>query len=431
MPFSVSSVLIFAVFGLLAAAVLAALLYTVADWLHPVIARFARSDSGFGDRLADIRRRFGHRQDEDDEGDDLDDSTAALISMLDTVSIVVDGNDEVVRANPGAYTLGVVSDDVIVDERVLEQVRAVRIKGGRQQFELTTDTPERFIRVMAEAPGNVREQHRDLAAEMRDMQGVSRPNWVKVTVGRINEHFVVVLLDDMSESIRFAQLRDSFIVNVSEQLLAPTQDLERLADTLEAGDLDIGQVQHEARQVKTSSRRLNHMVSDLLLLIKAQEPVTPTQSNRLNVSEQVNQVIDQLAKESRQLRVPLIVDCDRKLNINAEGEQIRAAVRKLVENAMLYSSAGSAVSISAQASRAGDQVVIRVIDRGEGIAKAEQPRVFERFYRGANQNERTGEGIGLGLAIVKHVALTHHGSVAVWSAPGQGSTFTLTLPLAH
>ncbi len=57
--------------------------------------------------------------------------------------------------------------------------------------------------------------------------------------------------------------------------------------------------------------------------------------------------------------------------------------------------------------------------------------MFERFYRGSNQNERTQDGIGLGLAIVKHVALTHHGSASVWSRVGQGSTFTLSLPVAR
>ncbi|MFR6530838.1 MAG: ATP-binding protein [Bifidobacterium pseudocatenulatum] len=65
-----------------------------------------------------------------------------------------------------------------------------------------------------------------------------------------------------------------------------------------------------------------------------------------------------------------------------------------------------------------------------GIAIGEQSRIFERFYRGDNQNDHSGDGIGLGLAIVKHVALTHHGSASVWSSPGQGSTFALVLPLA-
>lgn len=79
----------------------------------------------------------------------------------------------------------------------------------------------------------------------------------------------------------------------------------------------------------------------------------------------------------------------------------------------------------------GSQVLIGVIDRGCGIERKEQSRIFERFYRGGNQNERSVDGVGLGLAIVKHVALTHHGSASVWSAPGQGSTFTLTLPAAR
>lgn len=73
--------------------------------------------------------------------------------------------------------------------------------------------------------------------------------------------------------------------------------------------------------------------------------------------------------------------------------------------------------------------MVRVIDHGEGVPKADLPRIFERFYRGSNQNERTTDGIGLGLAIVKHAALAHHGDVTVWSAPGQGSTFTLSLPV--
>ena len=79
----------------------------------------------------------------------------------------------------------------------------------------------------------------------------------------------------------------------------------------------------------------------------------------------------------------------------------------------------------------GENALVRVLDQGLGIAKADQSRIFERFYRGAEQTGRTRNGVGLGLAIVKHVALTHHGDVAVWSMPGSGSTFTLSLPMAR
>ncbi len=81
--------------------------------------------------------------------------------------------------------------------------------------------------------------------------------------------------------------------------------------------------------------------------------------------------------------------------------------------------------------RTAPKALLSVLDRGCGIAQKEQSRIFERFYRGGNQNGHSEEGIGLGLAIVKHVALTHHGSASVWSAPGQGSTFTLELPVAR
>ncbi len=87
------------------------------------------------------------------------------------------------------------------------------------------------------------------------------------------------------------------------------------------------------------------------------------------------------------------------------------------------------VSVDVKPDRAGRHAVVRVIDRGTGIPLGEQQRIFERFYRGANQNEHGGRRRSGSAAIVKHVALTHQGSVHVWSRPGQGSTFTLVLPL--
>ena len=178
---------------------------------------------------------------------------------------------------------------------------------------------------------------------------------------------MVVLVSDVSETVRFSQIRDSFITNVSEQLLKPTQSLEELADALEHDSDNKAAIEGNTVKLRQSCARMEHMVSDLLLLIKAQEPILPTASNRINVKPNED----------------------------------------------------------------GTKVLLSVLDRGCGIAQKEQSRIFERFYRGGNQNGHSEEGIGLGLAIVKHVALTHHGSASVWSAPGQGSTFTLELPVAR
>ena len=131
---------------------------------------------------------------DDDDNDDLSDDTATLLSMLPGASVVVDEHDEVVRCNPAAYRLGVVSDDAIAQQHVLDAIHEARKSGGKRQFDLTTDTPERYV---------ADQNKGDHVAT----QSVHRPNWLKVTVGRINEQFVIVLITDVSDVIRFAPLR--------------------------------------------------------------------------------------------------------------------------------------------------------------------------------------------------------------------------------
>ena len=122
--------------------------------------------------------------------------------------------------------------------------------------------------------------------------------------------------------------------------------------------------------------------------------------------------------------------------VDEHDEVIRAhpdayALGVVRDDAIAYSPDGKGITVSVKPNEDGTKVLLSVLDRGCGIAQKEQSRIFERFYRGGNQNGHSEEGIGLGLAIVKHVALTHHGSASVWSAPGQGSTFTLELPVAR
>lgn len=372
---------------------------------------------------------LGHRTDQrqgQQDGEDLEDSTQAILAMIPVASAVVDDHDDVIRASAAAYTLGVVRDESLCNEDILAAVHEVRSTGGRKQLDITTQTvPQRIV-----GPNGESAQEAGLQ-QVRVINGVSRPNWLKVTVGRINARFVVVLLDDVSESIRFSQVRESFIQNVSEQLIEPSQALEHLADSLEHDDLDRESVRRQAVEVRHACKHMEHMVSDLLLLIRSQEPVTPSSHNRINLMDQLRDVVQSHLEQAQQAGVQLELSGDDSLDINGESDQIKAAVGKLIENAIGYSPQGATVAVSVKRSQDGGHASVSVIDRGCGIPKAEQERVFERFYRGSEQNERTVHGIGLGLAIVKHVALTHHGNVTVWSVPGQGSTFTMSLPLAQ
>ncbi|MCT6918512.1 MAG: ATP-binding protein [Bifidobacteriales bacterium] len=387
------------------------------------------------DRLRSLvgnRSRDGEQAD----GEALESSTQALLALIPAATVVVDGDDEVVRSSPDAYRLGIVSNDEISNPRIIEAIAQVRRSGGRRSFNLITRTPTEFA---LDAAADSRESD---DWEISQAQAVSRRNWLKVTLGRIDQSLVVVLIDDVSDSVRFVRTRDAFMTNVSEQMLKPVQALEELAaqlkntSHLEGDDPELlrshlRSVSKDASSVQRYSAYLGHVLKDLLLLIRAQERIKPSRENVLDVAEQIRAVVQDEQDRADQAHVTLRWRCDRPLTIHGDGQQIRVALAKLVENAISYSPSGSTVSLVAQASKDGNYGIIRVVDHGRGISKTDQDRIFERFYRADNQNEETAVGIGLGLAIVKHVALTHHGSVTVWSAPGEGSTFTLMLPLAQ
>ncbi|MCH4161268.1 MAG: HAMP domain-containing histidine kinase [Bifidobacterium sp.] len=363
-----------------------------------------------------------------DSFDDIDDSTATLLSMLPTAPIVVDNTNEVVRSNPEAYRLGLVRNDAVIEPKVLEAIERVRISGGKYHLDVTTETPQEFLNEST-ADTNRREIS-DRSASTTHSE-VSRPNWIHVTVGRISDAFVVVLVDDVSESIRFSQTRDAFIENVSEQLTKPIQALQHLALRLESGQEPQELIANDAKLLRQYCLHLEHTIADLMLLIKAQEKVVPNDTNRIKLLNLVQNVVTTLQPSAQQAAIHLNIGGDPKVAVNADAQQITAAIHKLIENAIAYSPQGAAVNVAVETTADGTHAVVRVIDQGNGIAKAERERIFERFYRGSNQNDRTSDGVGLGLAIVKHVALTHHGSVTVWSAPRQGSTFSLILPLAN
>ncbi|MGO3358508.1 MAG: sensor histidine kinase [Bifidobacterium crudilactis] len=374
--------------------------------------------SSLGTRLRHVFAR-GDRDEVSESLDDLDDSTAALLAMLPTAPIVVDATNEVVRSNPEAYRLGVVRNDAIVEAKILEAIEHVRVTGGKCHLDVTTETPLEFLPARS-----------DSERQSSEHSEVSRPNWIHVTVGRISDAFVVVLVDDVSERIRFSQTRDAFITNVSEQLTKPIQALQQLASRLENGQESQDVIADDARSLRLYCMHLEHTIADLMLLIKAQEQIIPNDTNRVNLLQLSTVVVDSFLPLAAQRGIELRVAGDSELSINADAEQISAALKKLVENAIGYSSRGGHVNVAVEPASDGTHAVVRVIDQGCGIAKGERDRIFERFYRGENQNDETADGVGLGLAIVKHVALTHNGSVTVWSAPRQGSTFSLILPKA-
>ncbi|RFD79954.1 histidine kinase [Gardnerella vaginalis] len=454
-----SSAVVFIAFGVLALCVVLALVVLMSDWLLPCLRRVLRGVSGvcsalmriFGGLIKVLRLRSflksadsGDAYDSDNaydsdvdgvSADDVSSDAAQVLAMLQTPTIVIDADNDVVRASSEAYLLGVVSDDSLAQPRVLQAVNSVRASGGFERFTMVTDTPERYVTIGEESSDysssatSATSSATSSNASSTYQTTVSRPNWLTVTVGSVGRGMVVVVIEDTSASRRFAQTRDDFIANVSEQLMSSTRTIANLTKVLQSENVTAQKVKDIARIAGKSSERLEHIMEDLMWLLRAQSPIDVTQADVLSIDDQLVRVQQQVASFAATSKVRVVVKANSSLRVRGDAEQVCAAVRKLVENAIAYSPANSVVAVSAELSSDGQYAVIRVVDSGVGIDVREQPRVFERFYRAHNQNNRSQDGVGLGLAIAKHVALTHRGNITLWSRPGQGTTVSFALPL--
>lgn len=470
-----SSTLVFIAFAVLALCVLLGLFMLMADyvagifrgifrWIFRKFSKINVQNIKFNSLFRFISVRRTKLSDRDNVSDDVSNDAQFVLAMLHTATIVVDSDDEVIRASSQAYTLGVVVDDAIVQPRVLDAISVVRKKGGSERFSIVTSTPAKYITIEEDPtsaflsntsntsnssnadfpngtanPSNVDPSSANLSNANSSLNTanslktsaatITRPNWLTVTVGAVGKGIVVVIIEDTSAEHRFAQTREDFIENVSQQLISSTRTLSNLTNVLQNENVSTEKIKDIARSTGKSSKRLEHMLEDLLLLMRAQNPINPDDSNVLSIENELNEVQKQVSPLALDCNVKVKIESDSSLKVSGCADQICAAIRKLVENAIIYSRENSVVSVSAKKSSDGNYAVIRVVDCGAGIPLEDQSRIFERFYRSNNQNNRSQEGVGLGLAIAKHVALTHNGSITLWSRPGQGTTVSLALPL--
>ena len=406
----------------------------------------------FGGNFKKIKKAFGDLDSGSDSDFDLDDSSedissdaCAVLAMLPTATIVVDKDNDVLRASSQSYTLGVVLDDSIVSPRVLQAVNKVRFSGGSESFDLVTYTPKQYVTIDSDSAevgsssidstaidsGTIDPTAIGSTVPASNPSTISRPNWLNVTVGSVGAGKVVVIVNDSSAAHRFEQTRNDFISNVSNQLIKSTRMISSLTNVLQTKDVSASRIKDVAASAQKSSKHLEHMLEDLLLLMRAQSPIDSSKASVVNVLKVLEEVKSQVSSLAQSKNVNVIVKADSSINVLADASQIIVAVRKLVENAIVYSPKNRSVALCALKSNDNRFAVIRVVDSGIGIPLKDQPRIFERFYRSSNQNDSSQDGVGLGLAIAKHVALTHHGSITLWSRPGQGTTVNFAIPLAN
>lgn len=240
---------------------------------------------------------------------------------------------------------------------------------------------------------------------------------------------MVCVLHDITERKRLEKTRRDLVANVSHELRTPLTAVRGAAETLLDGALDSPQyARHFAELILRQSHRLERLVQDLMELASLESGESPPRPRRIDAAELADSVLEAVTDlaqaqgvevERRLPREPLIFAADAR--------QVEQALLNLLDNAIKYTGQGGRVTLAMEIQ--DQEVVVSVSDTGPGIAAEHLPRIFERFYRVDTNRSREMGGTGLGLAIVKHIAQVHHGRVEVASAPGQGSTFRLILPL--
>ena len=222
-------------------------------------------------------------------------------------------------------------------------------------------------------------------------------------------------------------LKDAFVSQVSHELRTPLQPIvgfaELLADRSESPD----EVKRYAEIIQRQAGTLQRLVDDLLDLARFESGRYQLERQPIDLRGLLDARVRELSATSARHNVRLETDDDVPL-VDADAGRVEQIVNNLVGNAIRYSPDGGSVVVRLR--RTGSMARVEVSDQGIGIPADRQARIFEKFYRVDNETTRHVSGTGLGLSICRELVEAHGGEISVDSAPGRGSTFAFTLPLA-
>lgn len=240
----------------------------------------------------------------------------------------------------------------------------------------------------------------------------------------------LIVLSDITQLHRLERVRRDFVANVSHELKTPVTSIVGFVETLLDGALeDRVSAERFLEIIRKQAERLNAIVSDLLSLARLEQETGGERApfEQAALCALLAEALETTRPRAVKKGIDLALECPADRIFPAQSLLLSQAVVNLVDNAVTYSEPGSRVTVRGTVSAGA--VTIQVVDEGIGIPREHLPRLFERFYRVDKSRSRSLGGTGLGLAIVKHIAQAHGGTVGVESEPGQGSTFTISLPL--
>lgn len=243
---------------------------------------------------------------------------------------------------------------------------------------------------------------------------------VRVQVIHREPHvFIGVALQDVSDLVRLNRARRDMVGNISHELRTPIANIRMVIDSL-FHEQDKPKRKQSTSALKTIARETDSLlwlVQELLDLSMIESGQAILRLIDLPLRSVVDEVVERMADHSEAKEVHIIAEVTDDIEVLADDDQLRRVLVNLIHNALKWSPVGKAVTIRAE--NQGDEVLISILDEGEGVPDDQIERIFERFYQ-VDASRSKGEGTGLGLAICKHIIEAHGGRI--WAEGNHGGT---------
>ena len=242
----------------------------------------------------------------------------------------------------------------------------------------------------------------------------------------------LMVLHDVTRLRELESVRREFVANVSHEFRTPLSIINGYLETLQEGGLSREMMRKSLAVMRRHADRLNHLIEDLLTISRMEEKGGSLETLPTNLGVLLSNVVEQLESEVKERGARVRLELPSGLPaVPVDEYRIEQAFSNLLVNALRHGvpQEGDRGDIVISASLQGFEVAISFRDQGPGIPFQDQDHIFERFYRVGGDRARQTGGTGLGLSIVKNVVQAHGGRVALDSRPGEGSTFTIFLPV--
>ena len=331
---------------------------------------------------------------------------AAILSSTADPILVTNQQDMLILANPAAEQILGHSIDEVIGQSIDDCI------------------PQSELLLLLKGESDPRKEPVEISLEEGPVfMGSTSPIFVEEReIGK------VCVLRDVSHFKELDSLKSDFVSTVSHDLRSPLTLIRGYATMLDmVGDLNEQQTSYN-KKIIIGVERMFRLINNLLDLGRIEADVG-LQIESVRISEIVDRVVKSLAPQALQKRIDISVEINEGVSqlIDADPALLQQALYNLVENAIRYSQLDGKIWV--RATQRESFIIFEVEDNGVGISPVDQPRVFDKFYRVSQGEDKRERGTGLGLAIVKSIAERHGGRVALESQLGKGSTFYLALPI--